>query len=63
MVFAWRTYFLGWDCNWRLWFKSLGGLGGVSFFAQVIGTFTDITVDLLGIILIFDLMGQFINIK
>jgi len=43
--------------------ESLGGLGGVSFVAQVIGTFAGISVALLGGFMVYGLVSKFANIR
>jgi len=43
--------------------ESLGGLGGVSFVAQVIGTFAGISVALLGGFIVYGLVSKFANIR
>jgi Amt family ammonium transporter len=43
--------------------ESLGGLGGVSFTAQLIGTLAGITVALLGGIIVYGLVSQFAQIR
>jgi Amt family ammonium transporter len=41
----------------------LGGLGGVSFTAQVIGTLAGIVVALLGGFIVYGLVSKFTNIR
>ena len=43
--------------------ESLGGLGGVSFTAQLIGTFAGIAVALLGGFIVYGLVNKFANIR
>jgi Amt family ammonium transporter len=43
--------------------ESLGGLGGVSFIAQVIGTFAGITVALLGGFMVYGLVSKVSKIR
>jgi Amt family ammonium transporter len=54
---------LGGNCAGIFGLESLGGLGGVSFSAHVIGTVAGIVVALVGGLIIYGILSKVTNIK